>query len=184
MRTWSNTFSGRTAATAAVLAATLLIPGTAESAHAAGRAPGRTPVQAPALIPAQAQAHAQPRAQAPGRARADAPAPVRASGRTKGRAAGPPALGACATGQLCLWAKPEFKGARTTHELSTLDINSCTALPAGTTAQSLTNRTGRPVTTYQSAECAETGEFQTYPGDGVWLPQSPYQVRAFKVWER
>ncbi|MCX4778217.1 peptidase inhibitor family I36 protein [Streptomyces sp. NBC_01264] len=168
MRTWSTTFSQRTAATATVLAATLLIPGTAESAHAAGLAP------------------AQPQAQARAQARADAPAPVRASGRakTKGRAAGPPALGACATGQLCLWAKPEFKGARTTHELSTLDINSCTALPAGTTAQSLTNRTGRPVTTYQSAECAETGEFQTYPGDGVWLPQSPYQVRAFKVWER
>ncbi|MFE4259813.1 peptidase inhibitor family I36 protein [Streptomyces sp. NPDC056883] len=181
MRTWSTTFSGfsgRTAAAATVLAATLLIPTTAESAHAASRAPGLTPAQA--------------QAQTPVRARADAPAPVRASGRakgqakgrTKGRAAGPPVLGACATGQLCLWAKPEFKGARTTHELSTLDINSCTALPAGTTAQSLTNRTGRPVTTYQSAECAETGEFQTYPGDGVWLPQSPYQVRAFKVWER
>ncbi|MFJ3520102.1 MULTISPECIES: peptidase inhibitor family I36 protein [unclassified Streptomyces] len=103
---------------------------------------------------------------------------------TTAHAAGPPVLGACATGQLCLWAKPEFKGARQTHELSNLDINSCTALPAGTSAQSLTNRTGRPVTTYQSAECAETGEFQTYPGDGVWLPQSPYQVRAFKVWER
>ncbi|MCX5306215.1 peptidase inhibitor family I36 protein [Streptomyces sp. NBC_00160] len=103
---------------------------------------------------------------------------------TTAHAAGPPALGPCATGQLCLWAKPEFKGTRWTHELSTLDINSCTALPAGTSAQSLTNRTGRPVTTYQSAECAETGEFQTYPGDGVWLPQSPYQVRAFKVWER
>lgn len=140
MRTWSTTFPGRTAATVTVLAATLLIPGTAETARAADRAPAR--------------------------------------------AAGPPVLGACATGQLCLWAKPEFKGARRTHELSTLDINSCTALPAGTTAQSLTNRTGRPVTTYQSAECAETGEFQTYPGDGVWLPQSPYQVRAFKVWER
>lgn len=90
-------------------------------------------------------------------------------------AAGPPTLGACATGQLCLWAKPDFKGTRHTYELSTLDINSCTALPAGTSAQALTNRTGRPVTTYQSAECQETGEFQTYPGDGVWLPQSPYQ---------
>ncbi|MCJ0867836.1 peptidase inhibitor family I36 protein [Streptomyces sp. AP-93] len=175
MRTWSTTFSGRTAATATVLAATLLIPGTAESAHAAGRT----------QAPAQAQATpARSRVQAQGQARADAPAAVRGDGRARGRAAGPPVLGACATGQLCLWAKPEFKGARTTHELSTLDINSCTALPAGTTAQSLTNRTGRPVTTYQSAECAETGEFQTYPGDGVWLPQSPYQVRAFKVWER
>ncbi len=99
------------------------------------------------------------------------------------RAAGQATLGACATGQLCLWAKPEFKGTRHTHELSTLEINSCTALPAGTSAQSIANRTGRPVTTYQSAVCAETGEFQTYPGDGVWLPQSPYQVRAFKVWE-
>ncbi|WP_030160480.1 peptidase inhibitor family I36 protein [Streptomyces sp. NRRL S-244] len=101
-------------------------------------------------------------------------------------AAGPPPgkAPACATGQLCLWAKPQFKGTRHTHELSTLDINSCTALPAGTSAQSLVNGTGRPVTTYQSAECAETGEFQTYPGDGVWLPESPYLVRAFKVWER
>ncbi|KPI20792.1 proteinase inhibitor I36 SMPI [Actinobacteria bacterium OV450] len=91
---------------------------------------------------------------------------------------------ACATGQLCLWAKPEFKGTRQAHELSTIDINSCTALPAGTSAQSLINRIGRPVTTYQSAECQETGEFQTYPGDGVWLPESPYLIRAFKVWER
>lgn len=136
MRTWSTPRTGHTAIAATVLAATLLIPGTAGSAHASGHA------------------------------------------------SGPPPLGACATGQLCLWAKPEFKGTRKTQELSTLDINSCTALPAGTTAQSLANRTGRPVTTYQSAECAETGEFQTYPGDGVWLPQSPYQVRAFKVWER
>ncbi|MEU7552197.1 peptidase inhibitor family I36 protein [Streptomyces sp. NPDC044571] len=100
-------------------------------------------------------------------------------------AAGPPTkTPPCATGQLCLWAKPEFKGTRHTRELSTLDINSCTALPEGATAQSLVNRTGRPVTTYQSAECAETGEFQTYPGDGVWLPESPYLIRAFKVWER
>ncbi|MFE2522618.1 peptidase inhibitor family I36 protein [Streptomyces sp. NPDC059382] len=103
---------------------------------------------------------------------------------TGAHAAGPPPLPACAPGQLCLWAKPDFKGAKQTHELSTVSINSCTALPPGTSAQSLANRVGRPVTTYQSAECAETGEFQTYPGDGVWLPSSPYQVRAFKVWER
>ncbi|MGW1767271.1 peptidase inhibitor family I36 protein [Streptomyces sp. NPDC002073] len=99
------------------------------------------------------------------------------------RAAAPPGLGPCATGQLCLWVKPGFTGGRTVHELSGLDVDSCVPLPAGRTVQALANRTGRPVTTYQSAECAETGEFQTYPGDGVWLPQSPYQVRAFKVWE-
>ncbi|MEU0394824.1 peptidase inhibitor family I36 protein [Streptomyces sp. NPDC006208] len=98
--------------------------------------------------------------------------------------AAPPRLGACAAGQLCLWAKPDFRGARQVHELSGLDIDSCIALPAGTTAQALANRLGRPVTAYQSQECAETGEFETYPGGGTWVPQAPYQVRAFKVWER
>ncbi|MFD3438004.1 peptidase inhibitor family I36 protein [Streptomyces sp. NPDC058685] len=99
-------------------------------------------------------------------------------------AAGPPRLGSCGAGQLCLWAKADFKGARQTHELAGLDIDSCVPLPTGTAAESLVNRTGRPVTTYQSQECAETGEFETYPGSGTWLPQSPYRVRAFKVWER
>ncbi len=98
-------------------------------------------------------------------------------------AADPPRLAGCGAGQLCLWAGPDFKGARQTHELSRLDIDSCVPLPPGTAAESLVNRTGRPVTTYQSAECAETGEFETYPGSGTWVPQSPYRVRAFKVWE-
>ncbi|MGW7194846.1 peptidase inhibitor family I36 protein [Streptomyces chryseus] len=97
--------------------------------------------------------------------------------------AGPPRLGTCSAGELCLWAKPDFKGARQTHELSGTDIESCVPLPPGTDAQAVANRTGRPVTTYQSPECAETGEFETYPGGGTWVPQSPYRVRAFKVWE-
>ncbi|WP_327367243.1 peptidase inhibitor family I36 protein [Streptomyces sp. NBC_01217] len=91
--------------------------------------------------------------------------------------------GACESGQLCLWEKPDFTGARQVHELSTIDIESCVPLPAGSKVQALANRTGRPVTTYQSAECGETGEFETYPGGGTWVPRSPYQVRAFKVWE-
>ncbi|MFG3505910.1 peptidase inhibitor family I36 protein [Streptomyces sp. NPDC047821] len=98
-------------------------------------------------------------------------------------AAAPPRLGPCETGQLCLWAKEGFRGARHTYELADIDVDSCVPLPTGTTAAALANRTGRPVTTYQSAECAETGEFETYPGGGTWVPQSPYQVRAFKVWE-
>jgi Peptidase inhibitor family I36 len=97
--------------------------------------------------------------------------------------AAPPRLGECAAGELCLWEKDDFKGSRRTHELSSIDIDSCVPLPAGVTAHSLANRTGRPVTTYQSEECAETGEFETYPGGGTWLPRSPYRVRAFKVWE-
>ncbi|WP_329120967.1 peptidase inhibitor family I36 protein [Streptomyces sp. NBC_01353] len=100
------------------------------------------------------------------------------------RAAPAPRLGACAPGQLCLWPKADFRGTAWTHELADTDIESCVALPPGASAQALANRTGRPVTTYQSAECAETGEFETYPGRGIWVPQSPYQVRAFKIWER
>jgi hypothetical protein len=94
-----------------------------------------------------------------------------------------PRLGECGPGTLCLWEKGNFKGAWHAHELAGTDIESCIALPTGSSAQALANRTGRPVTTYQSAECAETGEFETYPGSGTWVPQSPYQVRAFKIWE-
>ncbi|REK90442.1 hypothetical protein DY245_10580 [Streptomyces inhibens] len=94
------------------------------------------------------------------------------------------ASGDCAAGQLCVWPKADFGGERRTYELSDTDIESCVPLPEGSSAASLANRTGRPVTTYQSVECAETAEFDTYPGGGSWVPRSPYQVRAFKVWER
>lgn len=97
--------------------------------------------------------------------------------------AAPPRLGSCGAGELCLWATGGFRGARHVHDLSGLDIESCTALPGGATATALANRIRRPVTTYQSAECAETGEFETYPGNGTWVPESPYRIRAFKVWE-
>lgn len=92
--------------------------------------------------------------------------------------------GACGPGELCLWGKPDYRGARQTHELFRTVIQDCVPLPPGTDAQSLVNRIGRPVTTYQSDECDESGEFETYPGDGTWIPQSPHRVRAFKVWER
>lgn len=98
-------------------------------------------------------------------------------------AASGPRLGDCAAGELCLWSKAGFKGARQVYDLTHIDMESCTALPPGTDAQSLANRMGRPVTTYQSAECAETSEFDTHPGAGTWMPQVPYRVRAFKVWE-
>ncbi|MFF4531791.1 peptidase inhibitor family I36 protein [Streptomyces sp. NPDC001407] len=97
-------------------------------------------------------------------------------------ASAPARPGACGAGQLCLWPKADYRGVRTTSELSGIDIASCVTLPAGPGAASFVNRTGRPVTTYQSATCAETGEFATYPS-GTWVPESPYAVRAYKVWE-
>ncbi|WP_431770821.1 peptidase inhibitor family I36 protein [Streptomyces cucumeris] len=97
--------------------------------------------------------------------------------------AAPPPLGDCAAGQLCLWHGTGFTGPRQVHELTGTDIESCIALPSGGSAASLANRTGRPVTAYQSAECAETAEFRTYP-TGSWSPETAYRVRAFKIWER
>ncbi|WP_235978786.1 peptidase inhibitor family I36 protein, partial [Streptomyces lycii] len=111
---------------------------------------------------------------------AAAPAPAGSAGS----AAAAPSAGACSAGQLCLWERPRYGGPRTVHELAGTDVDSCVPLPSGTSAQALANRTGRPVTTYQSAECGETGEFDTYPGGGTWVPQTPYRVRAFKIWER
>ncbi|MFH8979935.1 peptidase inhibitor family I36 protein [Streptomyces varsoviensis] len=93
-----------------------------------------------------------------------------------------PRLGACAAGQLCLWPKTGFHGPRQARELADTDIASCEPLRPGTSAASLANRTGRPVTTYQSPECAESAEFSTYP-HGAYTPESPYRVRAFKIWE-
>ncbi|WP_443076571.1 peptidase inhibitor family I36 protein [Streptomyces sp. TRM 70361] len=100
-------------------------------------------------------------------------------------AAAPPGavrLGACAAGQLCLWEVEDFRGQRHARELADTDIESCVPLPRGASVASLANRTGRPVTAYQSAECAETGEFETYPS-GSWSPRMPYRVRAVKIWE-
>ncbi|WP_101254166.1 peptidase inhibitor family I36 protein [Streptomyces barkulensis] len=93
-----------------------------------------------------------------------------------------PRLGECAAGELCLWERADFKGPRRTHELADTDIESCVPLPRGASVASLANRTGRPVTAYQSAECAETGEFDTYPS-GSWAPRTDYRVRAVKIWE-
>ncbi|MGK5446331.1 peptidase inhibitor family I36 protein [Streptomyces radiopugnans] len=97
-------------------------------------------------------------------------------------AAPAPRLGECAAGELCLWERADFRGPRRTHELADTDIESCVPLPQGASAASLANRTGRPVTAYQSAECAETGEFDTYPS-GSWAPRTDYRVRAVKIWE-
>ncbi|EDY42580.2 peptidase inhibitor family I36 protein [Streptomyces sp. SPB074] len=122
------------------------------------------------LTPAEAAAPAHKGAAAPARA------------GTATSSAG--SSGSCGRGELCLWPGTGYGGRRTVHELSGTDIESCVPLSGRAGALSLANRTGRPVTTYQSAECGETGEFETYPGGGTWLPESPYRVRAFKIWER
>ncbi|MEU1619628.1 peptidase inhibitor family I36 protein [Streptomyces sp. NPDC005722] len=108
-----------------------------------------------------------------------APAPPAAAAPT---AAGPTAgpAGRCDPGELCLWGKPGFRGARLVHELADTDVNSCVPLPPGTSAKSFVNRTRKLVTTYQSAECSTEGDFETFPS-GTWVPESGHTVRAFQI---
>jgi hypothetical protein len=94
-----------------------------------------------------------------------------------------PRLGECAAGELCLWTRSGFRGERRSYERSRIAVESCVPLPNGMSARSFANRTGRPVTLYQSGECAETAEFHTHPS-GSWTPKGEYGVRAMKVWER
>ncbi|GAA2088027.1 hypothetical protein GCM10009801_51390 [Streptomyces albiaxialis] len=108
--------------------------------------------------------------------------PAGAAAPAAAPASAQPKLGKCAAGELCLWDRTGFRGERRTYELSGIDIESCVPLPKGVSAASLANRTGRPVTVYQSRECAETGEFVTHP-TGSWAPETAYRGRAFKVWE-
>ncbi|GAA3718688.1 peptidase inhibitor family I36 protein [Streptomyces tremellae] len=107
-----------------------------------------------------------------------------AAGGTAPAGAAPAPRGDCAPGELCLWPEGGYGGPRSRYELTGLVVQDCVRLRGAGSALSLANRLGRPVTVYQSEECAETGEFETYPGHGTWVPRSPYRVRAFKVWER
>lgn len=78
------------------------------------------------------------------------------------------------------------RGAGAAHRSAgarTARFGRCERLPGGAGAKSFANRTGRPVTVYESAECAETRGFHTHPS-GAWTPQGAYTARAFKVWER
>jgi hypothetical protein len=121
-----------------------------------------------------------------------------------------PRLGDCGRGELCLWPRVRFRGERHTYRpgakepgddrpgtrharsarsrhsadgARTARFGRCERLPGGAGARSFANLTGRPVTVYESAECAETRDFHTHPS-GAWTPQGAYTARAFKVWER
>ncbi|MER5631270.1 peptidase inhibitor family I36 protein [Streptomyces nitrosporeus] len=165
----------RTTVLAAVLAATAILPATALAPAHDASAGTTSAVREPA--------HPGAHRAGPVRPGGSAGLPGPAGQARPGQPAAPRGLAPCGAGQLCLWPKPDFAGAVQTHELSAVDIESCVPLASGSAAQALVNRTGRPVTTYQSAECGETGEFETYPGGGTWVPRSPYTVRAFKIWE-
>jgi hypothetical protein len=89
---------------------------------------------------------------------------------------------ACAVGELCLWNSETYSGQNQHYDLRTANPEDCIVLPEGFEAHSFANRLTRDVTVYQSEECSTEGDFTTYPGGGTYVPQSPFVVRAIKIW--
>ncbi|SDJ31057.1 Peptidase inhibitor family I36 [Actinokineospora alba] len=88
----------------------------------------------------------------------------------------------CDSGELCLWSEASFVGAPAVMSLSDTTQEECVPLPEGMDARSFINQLSKPVTVYQSTECATEGEFDTYPGRGTYVPASPFVVRAVQIW--
>lgn len=86
----------------------------------------------------------------------------------------------CDAGELCLWPQPGYRGSAV--RLSLADTNPGECVPVGVEGRSFANLLSRPVTVYQSLDCATEGEFDTYPGRGTYVPCGPFVVRGVQIW--
>ncbi|WP_116044930.1 peptidase inhibitor family I36 protein [Amycolatopsis palatopharyngis] len=96
----------------------------------------------------------------------------------------PPAMPGtdCVQGEFCMWSSEFHAGEIARHDLRNTNPEECVALPEDMDAKSFANRTDRYVTVYQDRHCATEGDFSTYPGDGTFVPQAPFAVRAIQIW--
>ncbi|WP_245787459.1 peptidase inhibitor family I36 protein [Amycolatopsis saalfeldensis] len=90
---------------------------------------------------------------------------------------------ACAVGEFCVWPQESYAGDAQHFDLRTSNPSDCIPLPEGFESHSFVNRMTRDVTIYQGEDCSTEGDFHTYPGGGTYVPQSPFVVRAIKIWE-
>lgn len=86
----------------------------------------------------------------------------------------------CDAGELCLWSGVSYRGPVVALSLS--DTNPGECVPIEGEGRSFANLLSRPVTVYQSADCATEGEFDTYPGRGTYVPCAPFVVRGVQIW--
>lgn len=87
---------------------------------------------------------------------------------------------ACDRGELCLWSASSYRGEAIRLSLSNTNPGEC--VPLWLDTRSFANLLSRAVTMYQSVDCATEGEFDTYPGQGTYVPCAPFVVRAVQVW--
>ena len=97
-------------------------------------------------------------------------------------ASSPPGTG-CSQGEFCAWSSEFYSGQIQRLDLRTANPKECIPLPEALEAASFANRTDRYVTVYQGEDCSTEGDFSTYPGDGTFVPQGPYIIRAIQVWD-
>jgi hypothetical protein len=89
----------------------------------------------------------------------------------------------CTAGEFCLWSQESYAGDTRHFDLRTGNPSDCIPLAEGFESHSFVNRMTRDVTIYQGEDCTTEGDFHTYPGGGTYVPQSPFVVRAIKIWE-
>ncbi|MGH3437623.1 MAG: peptidase inhibitor family I36 protein [Sciscionella sp.] len=97
-------------------------------------------------------------------------------------AAVPPEGASCQAGQFCYWPEAQFPGEPRVLDVDQTRENVCIPLPHNAEARSFVNRMHREITLYEGAHCSTEGDFRTYPGDGTYVPDAPYVVRAAEVW--
>ncbi|GLZ43210.1 hypothetical protein Acsp05_68340 [Actinokineospora sp. NBRC 105648] len=86
----------------------------------------------------------------------------------------------CDRGELCLWPATGFRGEVVRISLAETNPGEC--VPLEVAARSFVNLMSRDVIVYQTGECTTEGDFRTYPGEGTYVPVSPFVVRGIQLW--
>jgi hypothetical protein len=97
--------------------------------------------------------------------------------------AGSPPKARCDQGEFCTWQRAYYQGKIHRVDLRTTNPGECIPLTSATDGRSFANRTSRDITVYQGRDCSTEGDFTTYPGRGTFVPDAPFVVRAFQIWE-
>lgn len=96
---------------------------------------------------------------------------------------GPSTKERCEQGEFCTWQRAYYKGKIHKVDLRTANPGECIPLTPETYGRAFANRTSRDITVYQGEDCSTEGDFTTYPGRGTWVPDAPFVVRGFQIWE-
>lgn len=89
----------------------------------------------------------------------------------------------CERGEFCTWQRAFYQGKIHRVDRRTANPGECIPLTRATDGRSFANRTSRDITVYQGRDCSTEGDFTTYPGSGTFVPDAPFLVRAFQIWE-